>query len=235
MNKITIAIVLIFFTYSSFAQRLVAVINLESGEQIEAFSTSNSTELWKIRGLNNKAGSGKGIGPIGFTVKAVHYFDKEGELIGVEIDKVKNVVIGDESFKFVKINYKKRNSRMVQLIAENERYLLTNYTLTSSSRDINGFQSMNPMSVEVFSIYDKTENELVEKKIMHSMLNKKNLSKKALSKVEKYFGDCTELISTMKTNFETQVKFGLGGRINRLLYRVEGNTVNGFINNYKCD
>ncbi|MBL4662243.1 MAG: hypothetical protein JKY22_01470 [Flavobacteriaceae bacterium] len=106
---------------------------------------------------------------------------------------------------------------MQQLIAENEKYILTN--LFSNG-------------INYFYIYDK-EHNIVEKQISHSLTKKK--SEKAINIVKEYFSDCDNLITAMEKNINNKYGKGIRAQYFLLMTIDENNDATNYITNIECN
>ena len=243
--KIICTYFLCLMSFALFAQQPFATITLNNGEAITAYDGGgNKDALLKIR-KQGRAIANSNLSYITLDGETLIYYSKSGEIEKLDVDAIKMVTISVKenptiqmtiketslSTDFVRANlttdiilvpleiYKKRH-HLVQVIATNDKYILTNYFA-------NG--------INYFYICDKEYN-LIEKRIMHSLTRKK--SEKAIEEVKNYFGNCNNLISALEENVKNT--FGKGIQKQYFLLMtinedVEPRTGTNVINNLSCN
>ena len=227
----------------SIAQNPYATIYLNSGEEQIAYDGSNTEEPEREIRKKGRSATNSNLGFITLDGDNFIYFTKAGDIERMDIDEIKKVVvdtktynnlqvtvvanqyqtkfaevsIGADKVTFKPMKIKKKMVRMLQLIAENDNYILAN--LFSSG-------------INHFYIFDK-EGNLIEKQVGHSTTKKK--CEKALVLVKQYFGDCTELISRMEENMQNT--FGKGMQKQHLLLMTVGedNKGSNYITGVECN
>ena len=140
-----------------------------------------------------------------------------GEKIDLYHKTFKNGKIRKASFHGQTINYfTKEAKRLHRIVAENEKYLLTDYY--SQGR----FQ---------FYIFDKSTMKAVEKLKFQTYKPKKDI--KLIDLLGEYFGDCTELISKIQSNFDV---FYADKNFRKKMYNKEPRSILfENISNFKCE
>ena len=218
------------------AQNQFATIYLNSGEEILAYKGRGGDKAEAT--IRNKS-KGNWFGSLGLNLEKVNYFSKNGDLEKIKVDDIKKIVINTkdhsnigtyttggfkaqakintESMTLLPIPIRKNRNRMMQVIAENDKYRLLNFFSNE---------------IHYFYIYDKEGNE-IEKQVIHSLTKKKN--EKAMEIVKKHFADCGDLIADMDENMEKS--FGHGLKQYFLLMQVESKApfkATNYIVNYSC-
>ncbi|GAB5399580.1 MAG: hypothetical protein Aureis2KO_11650 [Aureisphaera sp.] len=209
-------IILIAFTFVSvmaFGQKEIGYVLMNDGSKELIYDGANA----KKKTFRTKALSANTDGPVAYGFRYLHYYDVDGKIQEVNADDFEKAVIGDEEYVYLSFRHKKKKYRKVsRLVATSDTYLLVNY------------YGLNANQLMVVT----HEKEIIEDKIVHSLINMKGKSKKAIEKVREYFGDCQELMERLEENFSHQEKVGIGGRLNRLLFYVEEGNDKEVMRNY---
>lgn len=235
--------ILLFVFFNAFSQKEYAKIYLTSGETITAYDGSAVDEPHlKIRKKGRSMSTKSNIGLVTLDGDVLLYFDEQSEIKKVKGDDIKTVKIDTKTFNelsltivktkiteyFATVNVEseeiillnmpisKNKKRLHQLIAENDKYILTN--LMSNG-------------LNYFYVYDKDHN-IIEKQILHSTTQKKGQN--AIEEVKKYFSDCTELISKMEENNENKFIRGYMSQYFLLMTVDEDQNGSNFITNFSC-
>ena len=166
---------LITFTYG-YSQETVGYAITENDERIDFYQ--NVQEKSKI------AYDHVLDGDVSMTGEYLFYFDRNNNFEKIAQKKIKELSYGRRRFLTLPINW--TMERIHEVIAENEKYLLTQYYF-------NG--------VNFFYVFDKNNMKYVEKKISHSYKAKKDA--KSLKKyIKPYFSDCPGLLKKLEYNIE---------------------------------
>lgn len=149
--------------------------------------------------------------------QTIYYFNKKGKKKNLNHSKIKKLTTSSETYLSLPIS-SLGAKRLQKVVAENDKYLLTDYY------SINRFQ---------FYIFEKSKMKAVEKHKIQTYRAKKE--KKRIKIIKKYFGNCTELMRKIQSNYDSYY-------IHKNYYEINNieNTnqyisiLFGNISNYKC-
>jgi len=171
MKKTILFITLILLTLFSFSQNKKAgELVLKTGEKIDIYNKVLKNGKIRLSSYNGKT---------------IYYFTKEGKSKSMNQSKVESMELSNGSYINLPI-YVLKAERLHRIVAENDKYLLTDYYST------NRFQ---------FYIFDKSTMKAKEKLKFQSYRPKKDI--KLIKLVEEYFSECPRLIEKIQSNFDT--------------------------------
>lgn len=166
------------FTYG-YSQEIVGYAIMENNERIDFYQNVQEKSKLAYNHIIE--------GDVSMTGQFIFYFDKNNRFEKIAQKKIKKLNYGHKRFLPLPISW--TMDRIHEVIAENEKYLLTQYYF-------NG--------VNYFYVFDKSNMKYVEKKISHSF--KANKDFKNFEKyIKPYFSNCPALLKKIKYNIENTI------------------------------
>jgi len=167
MKKIIFLITLGLSTTLTFSQK-VGTLELNNGESVDLYEKTTKRFVNKVE----------------YHGQTIYYYTEDGKKKSIKHSKVKNMISGVDLYLSLPI-YVFKAKRLHRVVAENEKYLLTDYY------SVNRYQ---------FYIFDKKSMNAVEKLRFQTYMPEKDI--KLIGVIEKYFSDCPELINKIQSNFD---------------------------------
>lgn len=201
--QVLLIILLIYFSGNS--QEIIGYAINEDDEKIEFYQNiEQKTDLAYDHWIE---------GDLSILGQFVYYLDKNNDFQKLNQKKIKELHYASK--KYISLPIKGKTKRIQEVIADNNKYLLTQYY----------FHGVN-----YFYVFQKDNMEAVERKIKHSKKKKEDL-KNYENYIVPYFSDCPKLLKRIKYNIENieyngendyQVDLGYA---NNYMF----NTITGFI------
>lgn len=195
MMKKKFLILVSLFSLISYSQ-IVGKIELKKGDEINMYAKEK--ELFSMHG------------------QTIYYYNEKGKSKSLKHSKINKLTTINELYINLPI-YSLGAKRLHRVVAENDKYLLTDYY------SINRFQ---------FYIFDKSTMDAVVKLQFQTYKPKKD--KKLITIVEKYFGTCNELMNKIQSNFDAFYLHSDYKRIMQKTYEPRSILFEN-ISSFKCD
>ncbi|CAL68065.1 hypothetical protein [Christiangramia forsetii] len=174
--KLLFAIFPILISFHSYSQETVGYAITENNERIDFYQNVEKRSKLAYNHVIS--------GDVSMTGQFIFYLDKKNEFRKIPQKKIKELNYGLKRFLTLPLSWSM--DRIHEVIAENDKYLLTQYYF-------NG--------VNYLYVFDKSNMKYVEKKISHSYKVKKD-SKNFERYIKPYFSNCPELLKKIKFNIE---------------------------------
>ena len=175
MKQYLLCLLLLFISAFAFAQQENYYIK-KNGERVNIYKNLDKPEM-HVMGNNLE-------GQLHFTPSQVFYYNEKGKQKFISQKKVKELHFDGKDYINLPI-LKSKRPRLHEVIASNEKYILTSYFHNNY----------------YLYIYDKQKMKPMEYKITHSKRKEADLEL-INNMISRYFSDCEELMAQLKENVE---------------------------------
>lgn len=174
--KLLLSIITLLIFSLGYSQETVGYAITENNERIEFYQNVQERSKLAYNHLIED--------DVSMTGQFIFYFDKNNKFEKIPHKKIKELNYGHKRFLTLPISWSM--DRIHEVIAENDKYILTQYYF-------NG--------VNYFYVFDKSNMKYLEKKISHSYKANKD-SKNFEKYIKPYFSNCPALLKKLKYNIK---------------------------------